>query len=151
MAKTRIANASAAAVVLLFLSLAQPSYAQSGCTAEDSGMTSWLQSVMDGALFVDSREVLGVSHLRGEPIAPLLPGTTDDSICDSILAGLSQDARTRIADQASDYYTLYYRVGDRYLLVIAPRPPVPPQAPRLLPTTVVSLDAQFSVLDAAMW
>lgn len=151
MTRRRMADASAVAIGLLLLGLARTSHAQSACTPENSGMTSWLQSVMDDALFVDSREVLGLSHLRGERVVPLLPGTTDDPVCASIHAGLSQDVRARIANQAPEYYTTYYRAGDRYLLVIAPRPPVPSQGPRLLPTTVVSLDERFTVVDAVMW
>lgn len=144
---------SVAALVVLTLGIAAFSHGparaatglQPGCTQEDALITRWIQAQLNGEWEVN-REILGLTHLKNEPVRALGGQAGDDEICDQLFQRLHEQYRAELASPEPEAEVYYFHVGDRYLVYVGTALPTFP-----LWSVVVSFDLEYNQIKAATW
>lgn len=109
--RTRIACVSFVAGLLTILPPKVGSAtAQTACAPADSVVTAWVQGTLDGAVSGEARLHFGSSHLRGEEVSELGSQPADGTICNSVLAVLSEDEWNKLAAWLPDSGPRYARM-----------------------------------------
>lgn len=118
----------------------------SPCTPGDSLSNSWVQGILNAESREETRHSLGLSHLQGQQVVVLGSEPGDEVICSELYSRLAPESRLEVEKPDAQVEVIFYRVGDRYLVLWGST-----RANPIGRTILISFDMQFNRIQALLW